>query len=70
MVFFHLLGEKQEKATRESKELLKIIEDHGLGERKFFGGNKIGLTNLAFGWLAASWLEVMENANWCQTDGS
>lgn len=38
---------------------MKIIEDHGLGEKKFFGGNEIGLVDLAFGWLSA-WLEVME----------
>ncbi|XP_030935622.1 probable glutathione S-transferase [Quercus lobata] len=57
--FFRGVGEEQEKATKEAKQLLKIIEDHGLGEKKFFGGNKIGLADLAFGWLSA-WLEVME----------
>ncbi|KAM4077558.1 hypothetical protein ACJW30_12G147000 [Castanea mollissima] len=57
--FFRGVGEEQEKATKEAKQLLKIIEDHGLGEKKFFGGNKIGLVDLAFGWLSA-WLEVME----------
>ncbi|KAK7860125.1 glutathione transferase gst 23, partial [Quercus suber] len=52
--------EEQEKATKEAcRQLLKITEDHGLGEKKFFGGNKIGLADLAFGWLSA-WLEVME----------
>ncbi|KAG6658875.1 probable glutathione S-transferase [Carya illinoinensis] len=60
--FFHFVGEEQEKATRDAKEVLKIIEDHGLGDRQFFGGNKIGLTDLAFGWLAAGWLDVMEEA--------
>ena len=59
--FFRGVGEEQEKATKEAKQLLKIIEDHGLGEKKFFGGSKIGLADLAFGWLSA-WLEVMEEA--------
>ena len=57
--FFRGVGEEQEKATKEAKQLLKIIEDHGLGQKKFSGGNKIGLADLAFGWLSA-WLEVME----------
>ena len=68
--FFRGVGEEQEKATKEAKQLLKIIEDHGLGQKKFSGGNKIGLADLAFGWLSA-WLEVMEEVvRWCKTDGS
>ncbi|XP_062148875.1 probable glutathione S-transferase [Alnus glutinosa] len=59
--FFHAVGEEQEKATKEAKELLRIIEDNGLGGKKFFGGNEIGLADLAFGWLSG-WLEVMEEA--------
>ncbi|KAL6340167.1 hypothetical protein AAG906_040603 [Vitis piasezkii] len=56
--FFGTVGEEQEKATKEAKELLRILEEHGLGDRKFFGGNEIGLTDLAFGWIAC-WLEVL-----------
>jgi glutathione S-transferase len=55
------VGEEQEKATKEAKELLRIIEDDGLGGKKFFGGNEIGLADLAFGWLSG-WLEAMEEA--------
>lgn len=40
---------------------MRIIEDEGLGGKKFFGGNEIGLTDLAFGWLSG-WLEVIEEA--------
>jgi glutathione S-transferase len=49
------------KATKEAQEYLRILEEHGLGEKKFFGGNEIGLTDLAFGWMAF-WLQVLEEA--------
>ncbi|KAL4596713.1 hypothetical protein ACB092_12G182900 [Castanea dentata] len=42
-------GQEQVKATEEVKELLGILEEYGLGEKKFFGGNNIGLADLAFG---------------------
>lgn len=53
------IGEEQEKATKEAKDLLRTLEEHGLGEKKFFGGTEVGLTDLAFGWIAC-WLEVLE----------
>ena len=40
------------EATREVQELLRILEEHGLGEKKFFGGSNIGLVDIAFGWIA------------------
>ncbi|KAK7860130.1 glutathione transferase gst 23 [Quercus suber] len=43
------------------KELLGIPEEHGLGEKKFFGGNNIGLADLAFGWIACL-LEITQEA--------
>ncbi|XVF32281.1 hypothetical protein REPUB_Repub17cG0068300 [Reevesia pubescens] len=59
--FFHSVGEEQVKATKEAKEVLKIIEEDGLGEKKFFGGDKIGLTDIAYGWIAC-WLNVLAEA--------
>lgn len=47
------------KATKEAQEHMRILEEHGLGEKKFFGGNEIGLVDLAFGWMAY-WLQVLE----------
>ncbi|OAY32736.1 probable glutathione S-transferase [Manihot esculenta] len=59
--FFQTVGRQQEKATKEAKELLGIIEEHGLGDKKFFGGDKIGLADIVFGWIAG-WLEAMQEA--------
>ncbi|KAM1153070.1 hypothetical protein FF1_035564 [Malus domestica] len=58
---FFATGEEQVKAIKEAQENLKILEEHGLGNKKFFGGNDIGLADLAFGWMAL-WLEVLEEA--------
>ncbi|CAK9179489.1 unnamed protein product [Ilex paraguariensis] len=57
--FFRTAGEQQEKAVKEALEVLKILEEKGLGDKKFFGGNNIGLVDISFGWLA-HWLEGME----------
>ncbi|KAM7501532.1 hypothetical protein LguiB_000436 [Lonicera macranthoides] len=57
------VGEEQVKATKEAKEVLRLIEEHALGgKNKFFCGNKIGLTDLVFGWLT-DWLQVFEEVN-------
>ncbi|KAL4596714.1 hypothetical protein ACB092_12G183000 [Castanea dentata] len=55
------VGEEQEKATKEVRELLKIIEEQGLGEKKYFGGDKIGLADLVFGFIPV-WLGVLEES--------
>ncbi|KAF6152255.1 hypothetical protein GIB67_005909 [Kingdonia uniflora] len=36
--FFIKVGEEQEKALQDSLEVLKILEEHGLGEKKFSEG--------------------------------
>lgn len=51
--------EEQEKAVKNSLEMLKIIEEHALGEKKYFGGDKIGMVDIACG-LIAHWLGVVE----------
>ncbi|XP_039167055.1 glutathione transferase GST 23-like [Eucalyptus grandis] len=58
--FCHSTGEQQEEAKEEAKKVLKTIEEHALREEdNFFAGDKIGLQDLVFGWLAW-WLQVME----------
>jgi glutathione S-transferase len=56
---FHSSGEEQEKAVKDSLEMLKTIEEHALGKKRFFCGDKISLVDLAYGWIA-QWLEVLE----------
>ncbi|GMP77675.1 hypothetical protein CsSME_00033863 [Camellia sinensis var. sinensis] len=57
--FIRSTRETQEKATKQVLEVLKTIEEQGLGDKKFFGGNTLGLVDLSFGWLV-QWFEVME----------
>lgn len=57
--FFTCAGEQQEKAIDESLQIMEVIEKHGLGGTKFFGGDKIGLADIALGWTTHT-LEVAE----------
>ncbi|KAF8401995.1 hypothetical protein HHK36_012946 [Tetracentron sinense] len=57
---FRTGGEEQEKAMKESLEMLKTIEEHALGGKKFFGGDTTGLADLTFGGIAL-WLGVIED---------
>lgn len=53
--FCRSTGEQLEEATKEAKKVLKTIEEHAIREEdKFFAGDKIGMQDLVFGWLA--WL--------------
>lgn len=52
-------GEEQKKVLKDSLEMLKIVEDQGLGEKKFFGGDTIGIVDIAFG-VVAHWFGVFE----------
>lgn len=57
------VGSEQEKAIKEATEQLRIIEEEGLGDKKlFFGGDDIGLVDIAFGWLAY-FFEVIEEVS-------
>ncbi|XP_057499893.1 glutathione transferase GST 23-like [Actinidia eriantha] len=57
--FFSNTGEAQEKAAKEVLEVLRTLEEQGLGDKKFFGGNSMGLVDISFGWLC-HWFDVME----------
>ena len=46
-------GKELEEAIAASMENLKFVEEELKG-KKFFGGEKIGLADLVFGWLANS----------------
>ncbi|XP_021290228.1 probable glutathione S-transferase [Herrania umbratica] len=54
-------GEEQEKAAKESLEVLKIIEEKALGDKKFFGTNTINLVDISYGVLTY-WLKNMQEA--------
>lgn len=51
MSFFTYVGEQQEKAMNDNLQTLRIIEEHALGEQKFLGGDRIGLADIALGWI-------------------
>ncbi|XP_061975168.1 probable glutathione S-transferase [Populus nigra] len=52
-------GEELEKTRKETLEMLQNVEEHGLGEKKFFGGDSIGIADIAFG-SVIYWLELIE----------
>ncbi|KAF8392089.1 hypothetical protein HHK36_022430 [Tetracentron sinense] len=58
-VFFQTVGKEQEKAIQDNLEVLRTREEYGLGEKKFFGGDIIGLADIALGWIIQI-LEPME----------
>ncbi|KAE8076180.1 hypothetical protein FH972_014844 [Carpinus fangiana] len=59
-VVYRTSGEEQEKAIEDTPEMLKVMEEDGLGrDNKFFGGGNIGIVDIAFGQIA-QWLGVIE----------
>jgi glutathione S-transferase len=56
---FRAKGEELEKTTKETLEMLQNVEEHGLGEKKSFGGDSVGMADIAFG-SVVYWLEVVE----------
>ncbi|KAF3457503.1 hypothetical protein FNV43_RR02161 [Rhamnella rubrinervis] len=56
---FRSRGEEQEKFIEECLEMLRILEEQALGDKKFFGGDEIGIVDIVFGGIA-HWLGVIE----------
>lgn len=54
-------GENQGKAAKDLLEVLKIIEERALGDKKFFGGETINLVDINYGFVAY-WLKNVEEA--------
>lgn len=57
--FLRTTGKAQRQAVDEGLQVLKVLEEHGLGDKKFFGGESINLVDISFGWLA-DWFQEME----------
>ncbi|KAI3430118.1 GST N-terminal domain-containing protein [Psidium guajava] len=56
-------GEEQEKAVRDSTEMLAILEEHGPNKgKKFFGGDSINIVDIAFGGVGY-WMRVIEEVS-------
>ncbi|XP_027365377.1 glutathione transferase GST 23-like [Abrus precatorius] len=53
MSFFVTVGEELQKATNEVREVLKILEET-VGDKKYFGGEEIGLLDIILGWIPLS----------------
>ncbi|KAJ6721651.1 GLUTATHIONE S-TRANSFERASE GST SUPERFAMILY GST DOMAIN CONTAINING [Salix viminalis] len=58
---FSSKGEELEKTKKETLEMLQTVEEHGIGEKKFFGGESIGIADIAFGSVVYG-LEIIEEA--------
>nr|QCY50339.1 glutathione S-transferase [Salix babylonica] len=61
VALFRSTGEELEKATKEMFEVLKVLEEQGLGDKKFFGGDSINLVDISLE-VYAYWIAAMEEA--------
>ncbi|KAI9078830.1 hypothetical protein K1719_039288 [Acacia pycnantha] len=59
--FFQAFKDDQDKedAIQKALETLKVLENQGLGDKNFFGGNEISMVDLSYGVLGI-WLEGLE----------
>ncbi|KAL2323373.1 hypothetical protein Fmac_027752 [Flemingia macrophylla] len=53
MSFFVTVGEEFQKATKEVKEVLKVLEET-IADKRYFGGEDIGVLDINLGWIALS----------------
>lgn len=61
LAFYVAVGEEEkEKAAKGVREVLRIIEEQALGDKKFMGGDEIGLADIAIGILAKSFGVIEE----------
>ncbi|ESW14736.1 hypothetical protein PHAVU_007G013200 [Phaseolus vulgaris] len=51
--------EERAGAWKRAQETVTVIEEQGLGDKKFFGGDNIGMVDIAYGCLS-HWLEGLE----------
>ncbi|KAJ4722864.1 putative Glutathione s-transferase [Melia azedarach] len=58
--FLLTTGQEQEKAMKDLMEILETAEQQGLGGKKFFLGDKVGIVDIAFGSIFY-WLEVVQD---------
>ncbi|KAB5545165.1 hypothetical protein DKX38_013277 [Salix brachista] len=61
IALFRATGEELEKGKREMFEVLKVLEEQGLGDKKFYGGDSINLADISLG-VYAYWLAAVEEA--------
>ncbi|KAL9411064.1 hypothetical protein AB3S75_044777 [Citrus x aurantiifolia] len=53
-------NQDEESRMKEILEMLQTIEEHGIGEKKIFHGDKIGSLDIAFGSMLY-WLQILED---------
>ncbi|KAJ6734509.1 GLUTATHIONE TRANSFERASE GST 23-LIKE, partial [Salix purpurea] len=58
--FYRGSGEELEKAATELVESLKILEEQGLGDKRFFGGESINLVDISYGALGYGFAALEE----------
>ena len=56
MAAFSKKGEEQERAVKEGRENLKILES-GLEGKRIFGGETMGFVDIAAGWIGC-WAQM------------
>ncbi|PON36112.1 S-crystallin [Parasponia andersonii] len=59
---YRTTGEEQEKSKKESLEMLRTIEEYCRinADKKFFGGDEIGILDIAFGGMIVHWYDIIE----------